>query len=168
VESEKLVKIKVEPGTDEVLPAKPHNDIFVRVNDLVESIHSNQTDAFPYTLQQGNHYVTITIHLDANYIFCEPMKNRLEDEMIEAYQKIINRMKAAGLGLQTHQPDNKASKAYKQCIPQNGMMHELVPPDNHRSNLVEQGIQMFKHNSISILSGVDGKFPLSLWCVLLE
>jgi hypothetical protein len=99
VESEKLIKIKVEPGTEEVLPAKCHNDIFIYVEDLAKSIHSNQTGAFPYTLQQGNHYVMIAIYLDANYILCKPMKNRSEDEMIKAYQKIINRMKAAGLGL---------------------------------------------------------------------
>ncbi len=96
------------------------------------------------------------------------MKNRSEDEMIKAYQKIINRMKAAGLGLKTHWLDNEASKAYKQCIHQNGMMHELVLPDNHRSNLAERAIQMFKHHFISILSGVDDKFPLSHWCALLK
>ncbi len=101
---------------EEVLPAKRHNDIFVCVNDLAKSIHSNQTGAFPYTLQQGNCYVMIAIHLDANYIFCKPMKNRSEDEMIKVYQKIINRMKAAGLGLKTHQLYNEASKAYKHCI----------------------------------------------------
>ncbi len=56
----------------------------------------------------------VAIHLDANYIFCEAMKNRSEDKMIEAYQKIIDRMKTAGLGLKTHQLDNEASKAYKQ------------------------------------------------------
>jgi hypothetical protein len=41
----------------------------------------------------------VAIHLDANYIFAEPMKNRTEGEMIRVYQKIINRMKAAGLGI---------------------------------------------------------------------
>jgi hypothetical protein len=137
VESEKLVKIKVKPGTEEVLPAQRHNDIFVRIKDLAKSIYSNQTGTFPYTLQRGNCYIMIAIHLDANFIFCKPMKNRLEDEMIEVYQKIINRMKAACLGLKTHQLDNEASKGYKQCIQQNSMMHELVLPDNHRSNLVE-------------------------------
>ena len=90
----------------------------------------------------------IAIHLDANYIFCKPMKNTSEDEMIEVYQKMIKSMKAAGLGINTHRLDNKASKEYKQCIRQNGMMHELVPPDNHRSNLAEQVIQMFKHHFI--------------------
>jgi hypothetical protein len=102
----------------------------------------------------------IAIHLDADYILCEPMKNRTEEEMIDVYQKIINRMKAAGLGLKFHRLDNEASKAYKQCICQNGMMHELVPLDNHRSNLAERAIQRFKHHFISILSGVDNKFPL--------
>ncbi len=38
----------------------------------------------------------VAIHLDANYIFAEPMRNRTEGEMIRVYQKIINRMKAAG------------------------------------------------------------------------
>jgi len=158
----------VKPGTEEVLPAKRHNNIFVRVEDLAKSIHSNQTGAFPYTSQQGNCYIMIAIHLDANYIFCEPMKNRLEDEMIEGYKKIINSMKVAGLGLKTHQLDNEASKAYKQCIRLDSMMHELVLPDNHRSNLAERAIKMFVHHFISILSGLDDKFPLPLWCVLLE
>ncbi len=110
----------------------------------------------------------VAIHLDANYIFNEPMRNRTEGEMIKAYQNIINRMKAAGLGLKTHRLDNEASTAYKECIRNNGMIHELVPPDNHQSNLAERAIQTFKHHFISILSGVDDKFPLSLWCALLE
>jgi len=167
-ESEKIVKIKVEPGTEMPSLAKRFSNIFVRVEDLAESIHSDQTGAFPYTSQCGNRYVMVSIHLDANYIFNEPMKNRTEGEMIKAYQKIINRMKAAGLGLKTQQLDNEASTAYKECIRNNGMTHELVPPDNHRCNLAERAIQTFKHHFISILSGVDDKFPLSLWCSLLE
>jgi hypothetical protein len=106
----------VEPGTEVPSPAKRFNDIFVRVKDLAESIHSDQTGAFPYTSQRGNRYVMVAIHLDANYIFNEPMKNRTKGEMIKAYQKIINRMKAAGLGLKTHRLDNEASTAYKECI----------------------------------------------------
>ncbi len=51
VESERPVKIKMEVGTEEVSPAKHHNDIFVEVKDLAKSIHSDQTGAFPYTLQ---------------------------------------------------------------------------------------------------------------------
>ncbi len=47
------------------------------------------------------------------------------------------------------------------------MTHKLVTPGNHRCNLAERGIQMFKHHFISTLRGVDNNFPLSLWCHLL-
>jgi hypothetical protein len=58
----------------------------------------------------------VAIHLDTNYIFVKPMRNRLKDEMIRAYEKIINRMKAAGLGLRKQTLDNKALDAFKQYI----------------------------------------------------
>jgi hypothetical protein len=88
--------------------------------------------------------------------------------MIRAYKKIINRMKAAGLGLRKHTLDNEASDAFKQYIRQQQIQFELVPPGNHRRNQAERPIQTFKAHFISILAGVDDKFPLSLWCHLLE
>jgi len=109
----------------------------------------------------------VAIHLDANYIFAEPMKNRTEGEMIRVYQK-INRMKAAGLGIKKHVLNNECSAAMKSCIQGNGITHELVPPGQHRRNQAERVIQTFKFHFISILAGVDNKFPLSLWCNLLE
>jgi hypothetical protein len=44
----------------------------------------------------------VIIYVDANYIFCEPMKNKTEGEMITTYQKIVNQMKMASLGLIHH------------------------------------------------------------------
>jgi hypothetical protein len=58
----------------------------------------------------------MAIHLDANYIFDKPMHIRSKEEMIQAYKKIINRMRLAGLGLKKHTLDNNASEAFKQCI----------------------------------------------------
>ena len=58
----------------------------------------------------------VAIHLDSNYIFVEPMRNQTKEEMIRAIEKIINRMRMAGLGIQKHTLDNKASEALKQCI----------------------------------------------------
>jgi hypothetical protein len=110
----------------------------------------------------------VIIHVNANYIFCEPMKNKKEGEMIATYQKIVNRMQMASLGLKHHRLDNKASATFKDCIKANRMTHELVPPGNHRCNLAERAIQTFKHHFISILCGVDDQFPLSLWCHLLS
>jgi hypothetical protein len=110
----------------------------------------------------------MAIHLDANYIFIELMRSRLKEEMIRAYKKIANRMKAAGLGQRKHTLDNEASDAFKQYIRQQQIQFELVPPGNHRCNQAERAIQTFKEHFISILAGIDNKFTLSLWCHLLE
>jgi hypothetical protein len=133
--------------------------------DLADTIHTDQTGAFPMTSQCGYRYIMVGIHLDANYIYCELMKNRTEDEMISAYQRMVNRMEVSGLGLKHHQLDNECSKKFKQYIRQNGMTHELVPPDNHRRNMAERVIQTFKHHFVLILSGVDDSFLLSLGAI---
>ncbi len=161
--------IKIEPGTENSpTQIKQHDNIFIQIVDLANTIHSDQTGAFPFTSQRGNRYIMVFIHVNANYIFCKPMKNKTEGEMIATYQKIVNRMQLASLGLKHHRLDNKALATFKECIKANGMTHESAPPRNHRRNLVERAFQTFKHHFISILSGVDGKFPLSLWCHLLN
>jgi hypothetical protein len=42
------------------------------------------------------------------------------------------------------------------------------PPGNHQRNQAERAIKTFEVHFISILAGVNDKFPLSLWCHLLE
>ncbi len=97
----KEARIKIKGASSPFCPLPPTklNDIFVHVEDLNQEIHTSQTGAFPHTSQHGIHYIMVVIHLNANYIFAKPMKNRMEGEMIRAYQKILNRMKAAGFGL---------------------------------------------------------------------
>ncbi len=91
----------------------------------------------------------VAIHINANYIFCKPMKYKTESEIIAVYQQIVNRMRTANLGLTHHRLDNEASTAFKECIRDNGMTHKLVPLNNHRHNLAERAIQTFKHHIIS-------------------
>jgi hypothetical protein len=85
----------------------------------------------------------VAIHLNANYIFVEPMKNRTEGEMTRVYQKIINRMKAAGLGLKKHVLNNKCLAGMKACIKENHMDYEDVPQDN--TGKTRQS-RLFKHS----------------------
>jgi hypothetical protein len=56
----------------------------------------------------------------------------------------------------------------KSCIYGNDMTFELVPPGQHRRNQTERAIQNSKSHFITILVGADDKFPLSLWCHLIE
>jgi hypothetical protein len=60
--------------------------MLIKVMDLADTIHSNQTGAFPFTLQCGKRYIMVAIHIDANYIFCKPTKKKTEGKMITAYQ----------------------------------------------------------------------------------
>jgi hypothetical protein len=165
---EARIKIEGESSPFHPLPPTKLNNIFVHVEDLNEEIHTNQTGAFPPTSQRGNCYIMVAVHLDTNYIFAKPMKNRTEGEMIRIYQKILNRMKAVGLGLRKQVLNNKCSATMKACIKENGMDYKLIPPGQHRPNQAERAIQTFKAHFISILAGIDDKFPLLLWCHLLE
>jgi hypothetical protein len=162
--------IKIKPGMEESPPKlvaiKRMNDIFVKIYELVETSHTDQMGTFPITSQQGYRFIMVGIHLDANYIFCELMKNRMEGTMITAYQKIVDRMKIARLGLKHHRLDNECSEIFKKCIQKNGMTHKLVPPDCHCWNMAKCAIQTFKNHFVLILSGVNDRFPLSLWCHL--
>ena len=165
---ETRIKIKGESSLLKPLPPTKFTNIFVRIVDLTDEIHTYQTGAFPHTSQRGNRYIMVAIHLDENYIFAEPMKNRTEGEMIRVHQKIINRMKAAGLGLKKQVLDNECSAPMKASIQGNGTTYELVPPGQYRRNQAERAIQTFKSHFIFILAGVNNEFPLSLWCHLLE
>jgi hypothetical protein len=48
------------------------------------------------------------------------------------------------------------------------MIYQLVPPHDHRRNIAEKAIQVFKAHFIGILCGADESFPLHLWDRLLE
>ena len=82
----------------------------------------------------------VAIHVDAKYIFMEAMRNRSESQMIEAYDRIVRRIKLAGHVLKKHILDNEASENLKETIQGHGMSYELVPPGKHRRKIVERSI----------------------------
>jgi hypothetical protein len=148
-------------------PTKTHKAFF-HIEDLSKSIHTGQTGAFLFTSQQGNRYIMVAIHLNANYIFVKTMQSRSKEEMIRAYKKIINRMRLVGLELKKHTLDNKALEAFKQCIQEQQMQYKLVHPSNHWHKQAEYAIQMLKAHFILTLASINDKFPLSLLCHLLK
>jgi hypothetical protein len=66
-----------------------------------------------------------------------------------------------------HILDNECSAKFKERIKLNNMTYQLVPPHNHRQNIAEKAIQVFKAHFISILCGADKSFSLHLWDRLL-
>ena len=47
------------------------------------------------------------------------------------------------------------------------MTYQLVPPHNHRRNVAEKAVQVFKDHFVAVLCGADTKFPTKLWCLIL-
>jgi hypothetical protein len=108
IENEEIrIKIECQNSPFHQTPITKTHETFFRIDDLTDSIHTNQTGASPFTSQQGNRYIMVAIHLDVNYIFVEPMHNRSKEEMIRAYKKKINRMRMTGLGIKKHMLDNE-------------------------------------------------------------
>ncbi len=125
---------------------KTHKALF-HIEDPSDSIHTDQTGAFPFTSQQGNRYIIVAIHLDANYIFVKLMRSRSKGKIIRAYKETINRMRLAGLRLKKHTLDNAALEVFKQCIQEPEMQYKLSPLGNHLCNQAECTIQTFKCTS---------------------
>ena len=107
--------------------AKQH-DIMVKTVNLKETIYTNQTGKFPYVSSKGNRYIMVAVHVDANAMYMEPMKNRTQEQFVETYKKIITRMRDDSLSVKKQVLDNEASTEYKRAIQQKEIEYKLVPP----------------------------------------
>jgi hypothetical protein len=86
-------------------------------------------------------------------------------KMIHTYQTLLDRLHSTGT--QPKMLDNEWSTEFKEWIKLNQMKYQLVPPNNHRQNIAEVAIKIFKAHFISILCRFDKSFPLHLWDRLL-
>ena len=128
---------------------------------------SDQTGRFPVRAASGNQYIMISYHVDAKTISAECFKRRNDNELIQAYEKIMAKYKAKGLKVALHVLDNEASAAYRKAITDHNVTFHLVPPHIHRQNKVEQSIRTFKEHLKAILAGIDDSYPLKHWDVLI-
>ena len=144
-------------------PKKKEHDVYIRIFNAEETMHTDQTWCFPVNSSSGNKYIMVLVEIDGNYIDGEPMKDRSEGSMIKTYLILWARITASkSVRPRTHVLDNEASEAFKKEIRKNCKI-QLVPPDNHRQNLAERAIQTFKNHFKSVIAGVDESFPMRLW-----
>jgi hypothetical protein len=157
----------VEDEQRTILKTKKMHDVYIKIHNATETMHTDQTGRFPATSNRGNQYIMVLVEVDGNYIDAEPMKNRTEGSIIKAYPTLWTRLTASGtMKPRTHLLDNEASTAFKAEIRKNRTL-QLVPPDNHRRNLAERVIQTFKSHFKAVLAGVVDNFPMNLWDRLL-
>ena len=132
-------------------------------------MYTDQTGRFPTTSYRGMQYVMVLYEpTESNAIMVEPMRNRTSGEMLATYLTLVNRLKKAGIEPKLHILDNECSNKSKEAIRKNVGNYQLVPPHDHRRNVAEKAIQVFKDHFISVLCGTDTSFPVCLWCRLLR
>ena len=71
--------------------------------------------------------------------------------MVAAHTNLVDRLEASGMKPTLHILDHEISQEYKDAIGTNGMKYQLVPPHDHRRNIAEKAIQVFKDHFISVL-----------------
>ncbi|EJK62784.1 hypothetical protein THAOC_16590 [Thalassiosira oceanica] len=131
-----------EPDVKRAFNVK-ERDVYIKIIDPTDAIHSDQTGKFPVRSRAGNNYIMVMCHVDTAAVLAEPMKNRTAKEMIRAYKVLLAR-----------------------GDPQD-MPATTCPPGSHRANRAEVSIKAFKQHFLSILAGVAADFPKSYWDVVL-
>ncbi len=146
-------------------------EAIIKIYDLSNEaqclMYTNQTGKFPKKSSCGYQYIMVLIEIDSNAILVKAMKSRTAGEIIRAYQVLIERFCSAGVDPTMHILDNECSTKFKEQTKLNNIKYQLVAPHNHRQNIAEKAIQVFKAHFISILCGADKAFPLHLWNQLL-
>ena len=89
-------RVSVPNNTNGKVPRRKQHDIYVRLDQVKDTIYTDQTVKFPITSSRGHKYIKITCKIDGNAVLVEPMKNKMEEEMVETYQIMIDRLKTRG------------------------------------------------------------------------
>ncbi len=152
-------------------PVKKEKTIFYRVLNLAdEATQKNWSDQPGWFLKKsskGNQYIMLLMESSSDVFFVEAMKNCSSGEMIWVYQKLTDRLHAAGIVPKHHILNNKCSDKLKETIKCNEMTYQLVPPHNHHHKHAKKAIQTFNDHFVAILCRADKEFPLNLWDLLL-
>ena len=96
------------------------------------------------------------------------MQNQTSGELVKACQIMIDRLKESKLEPTMHILDNKCSTEYNKAIKNKNMVkYQRVPPNDHRRNIVEKVIQVFKDHFVLVICETAVNSYIQLWCQLL-
>ena len=109
----------------------------------------------------------VLYHYNSNEIIFRPMKNRSNVEAMNVYEDMYDYLKARNCEPKLNIMDNEASTSVKRYITNANVNYQLVETNNHRVNVAEHAIRMFKNHFGEGLSSAHLKFPMYLWYELL-
>ena len=64
--------------TEQNVPAIPKaKDVYIKIYNITETMHTDQMGQFPATSSKGNQYVMVLVEVDVNFIDAKPMKKKI-------------------------------------------------------------------------------------------
>ena len=105
----------------------------------------------------------ITYHYDANAILQNPVKNRQDNTITQAWKKINIKFSSAGIQPYTYIMNNEASNHLNAALINNDVTHQLVPPHYHIVSLSEWTIHTFKNHLKAGLEITYAEYPAAEW-----
>ena len=101
-------------------------------------------------------------------ILAHPIKNRLTNEPIHAYQHFYTILHNAGLSPHMHKMDNETSTDIEHFIATRNEAVQYFPSNNHHTSAAEQAIQTWKNHFISGSASLPKHIPIKYWCWLID
>ena len=159
---------KAVASADDSQTSACYHAIYNLQSEMDRKMYTDQTGKFPVTSYKGKQYVMVLHETSSNAILVEGLTNRTSGEMVATYQSLVDRLRDSKIEPKMHILDNEISQEFKNAIKANQMKFQLVPPNDHRRNIAEKAIQVFKDHFIAVLCGTDVSFPMQLWCQILR
>jgi hypothetical protein len=137
--------------------------IYADCHCTTDMVYTDPTGKFLVPSVSGNQYLLIVYEYDSNYIHAEPMIDRTDPSIIEAYQRSIDFLQSRGFKPLLQCLDNEATSALQEFIVASNIDFQLALPHVHRRNAADRAIRTFKNHFISGLCSTNPDFPLNLW-----
>ena len=155
--------------TSDVNSPKTHNcfSIIIDVNNSNTGF-IDLTGKFPYRSSRGNQYILLLYDYDSNAILVAPLKNRKAETILAAWKKLTNPLEKQGIQPKYFVMDNEISTDLRSALSAGNYHLQLVPPENHRKNAAERGIQTWKNHFLAGLASLPPDYPISEWDRLIE
>ena len=61
------------PGESTAPKPRKMRDMYIKIHNASETMHTDQPGRFPATSSNGNQYIMVLVKVDGNYIDAEPM-----------------------------------------------------------------------------------------------
>ena len=107
-------------GTNRALYIKSYN----LQNDIDHNLYSDHTGRFPAQSFKGNQYIMVAYNMNiSGSIFVEPICNRTLGTMIQAYDRIFDKLRNSYQRPTMHILDNKCLANFKKAITANQMKY---------------------------------------------